>query len=142
MLTVNVDVSDGLFNVARGTVADIVRTSGKVSFVLINFHNSRVGIAAIQKSHYRQQHPHAVPIRRHEAVFRIGRNKTAEVSRTQFPLVLSWATTIHKVQGLTLEKIVVVMKGGRFTTTLTIIYTTLVIPTNIDYIYIYHRYQR
>ena len=114
MLTVNVDVSDGLVNGARGTVADILRTSGKVSLVLVNFDNSRGGITAIQKSHYREQYPHAVPISRHEAVFRISRNKTAEVSRTQFPLVLSWATTIHKVQGLTLDKIVVDMKGGRF----------------------------
>ena len=117
ILTVNVDVSDDLVNGARGTVADIVRTSGKVIVVLVNFNNSWVGVAAIQKSHYRQQHPRAVPISRHEAVFRIGRNKTAEVSRTQFPLVLSWATTIHKVQGLTLDKIVVDMidmKGGKF----------------------------
>ena len=112
MLTVNVDVSDGLVNGARGTV---IKSNGNVNLVLVNFNNPRVGVTAIQKSHYRQQHPHAVPISRHETTFRIGRNKTAELSRTQFPLVLSWATTIHKVQGLTLDKIVVDMKGGRFT---------------------------
>ena len=35
--------------------------------------------------------------------------KSIEVSRSQFPLVLAWATTIHKVKGLTMEQIVLDM---------------------------------
>lgn len=35
----------------------------------------------------------------------------SEITRYQFPLTLAWATTIHKVQGLTLNEIVVDMDG-------------------------------
>ena len=41
-------------------------------------------------------------------------NEGLKSQRLQFPLTLAWATTIHKVHGLTLDEIVVDMKGGRF----------------------------
>ena len=114
MLTVNVDVADGLVNGARGTVEAIIKTGSEVTVVLVKFDAERVGIRAIANSHYRREYPYCVPVCRHEAVFNIGRNRAAEVSRRQFPLVLAWATTIHKVQGLTLDEIVVDMKGQAF----------------------------
>ena len=91
MLTVNIDVSDGLVNGARG---------GKVTVILVKFDHPRVGVSAMQRSHYRQEHPQAIPISRH---VRIGKNKTAEVSRTQFLFVLGH----YYPQGPS-------MKGGRF----------------------------
>ena len=109
MLTVNVDVSDGLVNGARGTVQAIIKTGTDVTLVLVKFDHSRVGVKAIAQSHYRSQYSEAEPISRHEAVFWIGKNKAAQVSRRQFLLVLMWGTTIHKVQGLTMDQIVVDM---------------------------------
>ena len=46
----------------------------------------------------------------------VRRRKSCQASRTQFPLTLAWAVTIHKCQGLTLPEIVVDMspKKGRF----------------------------
>ena len=80
MLTVKVDVSDGLVNGAMGIVKAIIKTSNQVSLILVKFEHNHVGIKAISHSHYREQYPKIVPISRHEAVFNIGRNKAAEVS--------------------------------------------------------------
>ena len=38
---------------------------------------------------------------------------TSEASQTKFPLILSWAITIHKVQGLTLNAVVVDMAKSK-----------------------------
>ena len=115
MLVANIDVSDGLVNGARGEVVNIVtNTNHTVTSVLVNFDNQQVGIKAIQTSPYQAGHPNAVPIGKHGTVFHAKHKRGSEITRLQFPLTLAWATTIHKVQGLTLDEIVVDMKGGRF----------------------------
>ena len=55
-------------------------------------------------------YPRAVPIRRLEVHFQIGIRQAMTYSRYQFPLTLSWRTTVHAVQGLTLDRIAIDMK--------------------------------
>ena len=115
MLTTNVCVSDGLANGARGEVVHVVtNSSNKVTHILVKFDCSEVGTKAKQSSPFQRMFPEAVPLVRHEAIFLARGRRGSEITRSQFPLTLAWATTIHKVQGLTLDEIVVDMKGGRF----------------------------
>ena len=110
MLTVNINVADGLSNGVSGTIVGIEADGQNVKVVLVRFDSPKVGITAIAQSQYRHQYPDAVPIVRHEAPFYIGHGRgTVQAVRQQFPLTLAWATTVHKVQGKTLDQIVVTM---------------------------------
>ena len=114
MFTANVDVSDGLVNGARDEVVYVTISNNEVTSVLVKFDNDRVGLKCIQSSQYCGRFDNAVPLSRHEVVFCARRKRGSEIKRLQFPLTLAWGTTIHKVQSLTLDEIVVDMKGGRF----------------------------
>ena len=113
MLTVNVNVTDGLDNGASGEVIHIVTVvSRKVKTILVKFDDENVGREAIRASQHRDRFSNAVPISRAEVKFNACGKRGSEVTRSQFPLTLAWATTIHKVQGLTLNEIVVDMEGS------------------------------
>ena len=84
---------------------------GRIHKILVKFDDEKVGKAAKTTSRYRQEYPNCVPIERHKGQYQKQGNKGAQITRMQFPLTLSWAVTIHKCQGLTLENIVVDMKG-------------------------------
>ena len=112
MLKYNIDVSDGLVNGATGKVLHIVFLANSVTTILVEFDNQEIGRRAKQESHFKQDYPTAVPISRVESRFNIGNRNAISACRRQFPLVLAWATTIHKVQGLTTDNIVVSFQGA------------------------------
>nr|XP_054591539.1 uncharacterized protein LOC129155839 [Nothobranchius furzeri] len=106
MLIKNIDVSDGLVNGVFGTVCRIQFLSNN-SFphiIYVNFDNPSIG----QQLRHRfptsdTELTNATPISPDE-------DKLEKGVRRQFPLRLAWSCTIHKVQGLTLQKAVVSFK--------------------------------
>ena len=118
MITTNINVTDGLTNGAMGTIANVVidDRTGKMSTILVSFDSKHVGQEAMHTSVYKSTNQNAVPIYQTQATFPIHKKASYQATRSQFPLTLAWAVTIHKCQGLTLPEIVIDMTPakGRF----------------------------
>lgn len=112
MLTVNVDINDRLINGQMGTIAKIAinQNTNKPSVIYIKFDDPKAGARAIGKctDRYARENS-AVPIRPVLARIKLRPDKQSspEIQRLQFPLALAWACTVHKVQRLTLNEVVV-----------------------------------
>ena len=116
MLIKNLDVADGLVNGATGEILAIIQSnesSPMPKAVIVKFDNNKIGRQARQASkiplrNYRD----GVPILPSEVKQHSGSTETSpEITRIQIPLVLCWACTIHKIQGATLETVVISFKG-------------------------------
>ena len=112
MLTNNVDISDRLINGQLGTVARITvnEVTQKPSIVYIKFDDEVAGNLVINKSaDIFAIENKVVPIKPVLAQRKLnpGKRSSPEIQRLQFPLALAWACTVHKNQGLTLNKIVI-----------------------------------
>ena len=107
MLTRNIDTSDGLVNGAFGTVDHIDRScDDENTYVFVTFDNERVGRKQVPHSS-EGMHRKPVGIKIHEE----SKANAHNVVRRQFPLKLAWGCTIHKTQGMTMDKCVVDMAG-------------------------------
>ena len=115
MITNNIDVTDGLTNGAMGTVTNVVidETTGKMITILVSFDSKHVGQEAMHTSVYKSTNQNAVPIYETQTTSPIHKKASCQVTRSQFPLTLVWAVTIHKCQGLTLPEIVIDMTPAK-----------------------------
>ena len=112
MLTTNVDISDRLINGQLGTVIKVFvdNVSNKPSTIFVKFDDSNAGISAIRNSSSSfARENNLVPIKPVLARIKVrpGKPSSPEMQILQFPVTLAWAGSVHKVQGLTLDNIVV-----------------------------------
>ena len=99
MLTRNIDVSDGLANGVMGTIERFeMGNDSVVKSIGVEFDHERVGRSNSKMVNGKR----IVFIERTEET-----NSRSCIVRHQFPLKLSWACTTHKVQGMTVDRIVV-----------------------------------
>ena len=112
MLTNNIDIADRLINGQLGTVVkiEVNQNNKKPTIIYVKFDDAKAGNNLIQKStssFVRQNR--VVPIEPVLAKIKIHPHKPSspEIQRMQFPLTLAYAVSIHKVQGLSLNSLVI-----------------------------------
>ncbi|XP_026120183.1 LOW QUALITY PROTEIN: uncharacterized protein LOC113099530, partial [Carassius auratus] len=108
MLKKNIEVADGLVNGAFGTVVHISESQNNdndfPSAIHVEFDDPNVGKIQRSKTCHRfSQNSTVIEVQEDQVTNDGG-------IRRQFPLRLAWACTVHKVQGLTVDRAVVSLK--------------------------------
>ena len=109
MLIKNIDTKDGLVNGAFGTITSINLKTDDFSKSIINveFDNENIGKILRNKKALKGKSSPISPAEEQSL-------KKNSGHRNQFPLKLAWASTVHKVQGLTVSEAIVSMKKMQF----------------------------
>ena len=103
MLTINIDLENRLVNSLVGKAMYLRYVNDEVKVIYVKFNDQNSGQQAVQCDIFARQR-NLVPLQKYEKTFPIKKNKLQpSIKRTQFPLVLSWSCTVHKVQGLNLS---------------------------------------
>ena len=105
MLKVNVDIEDRLTNGQTGNISHIEFAQDSVQKVYVKFSDEQAGLKAMRSSYLGRQNAW-VPIEKCGSEIPIKKGSTSpSTKRTQFHLMLAWASIVHKIQGLSLEQV-------------------------------------
>ena len=109
MLTTNINIEDRLINGQMGTVKHIEIKENELRTIYLELDDKCAGQIRMNGSDVIAKNNKSVPVKREETSIYFNKHKSTSptIKRTQFPLVLSWACTVHKVQGLSLTSAVV-----------------------------------
>ena len=111
MVILNIRISDSLVNGSLGTVVDFIRNkeNSDVKAVVVRFDNPDSGREHMKDN--LQDSQLGCPIYRSSFEYPIpyssstsSKSHFAKVTLSQFPLKLAWASTAHKVQGISIQK--------------------------------------
>ena len=109
MITKNISVIDGIANGVPRHIVRFIENRQEVSHVVIKCNSSRTG--HLHRSSCKHCHGHDTTcVVRVNDNDDIQSNDSRSNARKQFPLRLSWATTVHNAQGLTVDELVLSTK--------------------------------
>ncbi|CAF2946327.1 unnamed protein product [Rotaria sp. Silwood2] len=111
MITKNICVNDGLANGVTGRIVEFVENNNKdVSNIIIKCDSSKVGrLHRVSCPHCHGRDTICV-MRESNTIDRLDYDSQSKKTTKQFPLRLSWAMTIHKAQGITVDQVVISTK--------------------------------
>ena len=100
ILAVNIDIQDRLINRQTGNVTHMEFVQGSIHKVYVKFSDEQADVRPIRSSYLGRQNSW-VAIEKCETEIPIKKGLASpNIKRTQFPSTLAWASTVHKVQGL------------------------------------------
>ena len=108
MLTVIIDVRDCLCNGSIGTLIAVLKQNGEVKILIVKFDSENSG-REMRRCHpqYTKKYPGCTPIQKQVHKYSTSSSsrgaKTNAATVQQFPLILSFASTTHKIQGQTIK---------------------------------------
>ena len=108
MVTANIDTDDKLCNGSMGTIQHLkFDRESNLKTIYLKMDRDDAGLKTMNKDNFGRIQ-RLVPIKRVDADIKIRENSPSspKIKRHQFPLMLSWACTVHKVQGLTFVEVV------------------------------------
>ncbi|CAF3841968.1 unnamed protein product [Rotaria sp. Silwood1] len=111
MITKNISVNDGLANGVTGRIIDFVNNNNtEISRIIITCDSTTVGrLHRISCPHCHGKDTICVT-RESDTIDQQDSDFRSRKSIKQFPLRLSWAMTVHKAQGITVDQVVISTK--------------------------------